>query len=462
MAKRALINIFNTDGIIDFAKALTEKAGFSIVATEKTRNFLAENGIQTEEFNWDNVNFDIYIINFETFDKYQTKDMELQTILNQIDNVGFSLLEKAVKNFENSIILTNPNQYEEILPQIISDEILSKETLLKEAVMLNCRIHLSLLNVLDNENQYLSLAESKTYNLLHGENPYQKAFLYSHSKNISYDILTENTLSYDDITNINLATSIAAEFYDVSATVLTKSGLVCSAALGSDVESAFNKAIDCDPISVFGSSAAFTKAIDEKFAKTLSTMKLKIISAPDFSTQAIEILQVVGTKLIKINTPLKDFKKYLNNEIKITPFGILSQQANTMDLLKDSFKLVTKKKPTTEIIEDMVFGWKVAKFARSKSATVVKDLKTTGISQGQTNLIEAIDIALDKACEKSKDAILVTDGEINTIEAIQDAAQGRIAGIICAGCGNKKTEITALADKYEITMITTGLKQYKQ
>ena len=461
MAKRALINIFNTDGIIDFAKSLTEKAGFSVTATEKARKFLAENGIQTEEFDWNNADFDVYVINFDTFDKYQNKDMELQTILNQIDNIGFSLLEKAVKNFEKSIILTNPNQYKSVLSEIISGDISSKENLLKEAIMLNCQIHSSLLNVLNNENQYLSLTANKATDLLHGENPYQKASLYAH-KTVSYDIISEDALSYNDLTDINLATAIAAEFYDVSAAILTKLGLTCAAALGSDAESAFNKAIDCDPISVFGSAAAFTRPIDEKFAKTLSTMKLKIISAPDFSTQATEILQSVGTKLIKINTPLKDFKKYLNNEIKVTPFGILSQQANTMDLLKDSFKLVTKKKPTTEIIEDMVFGWKVAKYTRSKSALVVKDLKTTGISQGQTNLIEAIDIALDKACEKSKDAILVTDGEINTIEAIQDSAQGRIAGIICAGCGSKKAEITALADKYEITMITTGLKQYKQ
>ena len=109
----------------------------------------------------------------------------------------------------------------------------------------------------------------------------------------------------------------------------------------------------------------------------------------------------------------------------------------------------------------MVFAWKVAKHARSNAAVVVKDLRTVGISQGQANRLEAIDIALDKACENSKDAILATDGFISSIESIQDAAQGRIAAIIQPGGSPKDKEIIKTADKYELTMIMTGIRQFK-
>ena len=109
----------------------------------------------------------------------------------------------------------------------------------------------------------------------------------------------------------------------------------------------------------------------------------------------------------------------------------------------------------------MVFAWKVSKYTRSNSAVVVKNMRTVGISQGQPNRIDAIDSALDKACENSKDAVLATDGFISTIDGIYDAAQARIAGIIQPAGSKRDKEVVAAVDKYEMTMITTGLRQFK-
>ena len=151
----------------------------------------------------------------------------------------------------------------------------------------------------------------------------------------------------------------------------------------------------------------------------------------------------------------------MKNQITITPFGTLVQEPNTAELNTNSFKVVTKKKPTTEQVEDMVFGWKVSKYTRSNSAIVVKDLKTVGISQGQANRVEAVDIALDKACENSKDAVLVTDGAIRTKDIILDAAQARIAAILQPAGTKKDKEIFDVADKYELTMVRTLLREFK-
>ena len=137
------------------------------------------------------------------------------------------------------------------------------------------------------------------------------------------------------------------------------------------------------------------------------------------------------------------------------------QEANKSQLEKDSFKVVSKKKPTTEMVEDMIFAWKVSKHTRSNSAVIVKDLKTVGICQGETARIDAIEKALDRACENSKDAILSTDGSISAADGIQAAIQGRIAGIIQPGGSLKDKEMIKLADKYELVMITTGIRQFR-
>lgn len=462
MTKKALINIFNTDGIIDFVKGLSEQAEYNVVATDICYNYLIENGIQAEKFDGNNSVFDIYIINFESFKKFQNKEMATESVLQQVDNIGFSLLENAVKNFKQNIIITSPSQYKEVLYQIVSGDIDFdiKEKLLQEAIMLVCKIHSELLSVLSKNNEYIAIAEKKTIPLSQGENPYQNAGLYS-GNNIDYDVFSNEALTFNNILDVNLATAIASEFYDVNCAVITRHGLLCAAALGSDLENAFNKAIDCDPLSVSGAVVAFTQKISESFAQMLISMRVKIVIAPNFDEKSLELFQMNNIKVIKINTPLKDYKKYLGKEILITPFGLISQDANSIELEKNSFNLLTKKKPTTEMVEDMVFGWKVAKYTRSKSAVVVKDLRTTGISQGQNNIVEAVDIALNKACENSKDAVLIVDSAINTVDVINDAVQGRISGIIYPGSKMKVKEITSAADKYDLVMIKTGITQFR-
>lgn len=305
----------------------------------------------------------------------------------------------------------------------------------------------------------------KLQDLRYGENPHQKAGLYSTGKEIDYEVLWGKELSYNNILDITSAVNIVSEFYDVPAVSIIKHTAPCGVALGKDISDAYQKAFDCDPISAFGGIVAFSQKVNVEIAKHLNSVFLEVVIAPDFEEEALEILQgKKNLRIVKLNTPLKDYKAGVNGvveEVKITPFGVLIQDSDKKDLDKDSFKVVTKTKPTAEQIEDAIFAWKVAKHAKSNAIVIAKDFKTIAIGQGQTSRICSMEWALNYACDGSKDAVIASDGFFPAIDNIQSAAQGRIALIIQPGGSIKDKDVIEEADKYNIAMITTGMRHFK-
>ena len=191
-------------------------------------------------------------------------------------------------------------------------------------------------------------------------------------------------------------------------------------------------------------------------------MFLEVLVAPDFEPEALEILkQKKNLRLIKLITPLRLYKTLVQKEIKVTPFGTLIQDIDAKELDKDTFKVVSKKKPTAEMIEDMVFAWKVCKHVKSNAIVIAKDFKTLAICGGQTSRVDAMETALNRACDGAKEAVAASDGFFPAIDNIQAAAQCRIAGLIQPGGSIKDKEVIAAADKYDMVMITTGIRHFR-
>ncbi len=300
------------------------------------------------------------------------------------------------------------------------------------------------------------------YLLRYGENPHQEASLYINNSTIDYEVLNGKALSYNNISDMTVCTNILSEFYDVCACVVVKHTTPCAVALGENIQQAWLKALDCDPLSSFESVVGFSQVINEELAKELSSVPLDCIIAPDYTPKALAILQTnENLIIIRLNTPLNEYKNYLSEEIKNTPFGILVQTPDRGELDKDNFKVVTKTKPSAEMVEDMIFAWKVAKHSKSNAIVIAKDFKTLGIGQGQTNMIDAFELALNKACDGSKDAVAACDGILPAIDNIYAAAQGRISAIIQTGGSLKDDEIIKAADKYNISVITTKMRHFR-
>lgn len=312
-----------------------------------------------------------------------------------------------------------------------------------------------------NDN-YEKLFDTEPQLLKYGENPHQKAFLYQTEYNVQFEDINNKELSYNNILDINCATRLAAEFYDVNAAIIVKHNTPCGVALGKSLNEAYLKAFDTDPISTFGATIALTQKVDKEIAKHASSVFLDALIAPDFDPDALEILtKNENLSIIKLSTPLKTIRTMQEQEIIVTPFGTLVQESDNKELDKDTFKVVTKTKPDAEMIEDMVFAWKIAKHVKTNAVVVAKDFKTLSIVGGQTSRVDAVETALNRACDGAKKAVIACDGFIPAIDSIQAAAQCRISGIIQTGGGNKEKEVIDAANKYEIAMITTDIRHFK-
>ena len=295
-----------------------------------------------------------------------------------------------------------------------------------------------------------------------GENSQQSACLYKNESSLDWELLNGSELTYINYLNMTTMVEILGEFFDVFATVLTQKSLICGAALGKTLADSYAKAVDCNPVGAINSCVGFSKIVDERTAKKIAQSQFELVMAIGYDKDALEILKKNETlKIVKINTPLEEVKISVSQELKITPFGILEQDSDRADFKKDSFKVQTKKKPEQEQLEDAIFAFKIAKYAKSNAVVIAKDFKVISIGQGEVSFAEACQSAMDYACDSTKDAVLATDGAFSTTDVINAAARGRIALIIETGGTINDKKIIEQCDKDEISLVTTGIEHFR-
>lgn len=280
-----------------------------------------------------------------------------------------------------------------------------------------------------------------------GANSHQTASIEKNEKMIDYS--SSKPLSFLDIMSIERGLNVISEFFDVNAVVTTSNTGICAVALGKSLEEAILSAIDGNPIDFLNSNVIVSAEVDSDVVKMLKNSN--IIVAPKFTKNAIEFMETHDIGYVTINTPLKEYKKFLSNIVHTTPLGTLIQTPNLSELDKDMFKVVSKVKPTVEQIEDAVFAWKIAKHAKSQAIVIAKDLKTSAISQGlQGSFVE---YALNYSCEMAKESVMASDMPL-TVHDINAAVQNRI-GLIIVPTASK--EVIETVDKYNVALIVTGI-----
>lgn len=501
MKKRAYISVYDKENI-EFAAKKLINLGYEILSTGNTYNYLKEKGIDAIESSTvtgfrellsgkvkslhpeifagiladkdeaKTLNFppiSVVIVNLYPFEEYAQQNAETQTLIKNIDIGGVALLRAGAKNYQNVVVITDKKDYE-IDFENIDDK--TRENLALKVFLKTSKydglIFEALSKKFADENEetlpdYLNYSLIKKQNLRYGENPHQKAALYDFGEQlVDYEVLGGKELSYNNIVDVTAALNIVSEFFDVNAAVIIKHTNPSGVALGKTLEEAWDRALDCDPLSAFGGIVAFSKKVDLNIAQKLTKMFLEVVIAPDFEEGAIEQFKTKkNLRIIKINTPLEKYKQFAEKEIKLTPFGALVQDKDIKELDVETFKVVTKEKPTAEMIEDMVFAQKIAKHLKSNAIVIAKDLKTIGICGGQTSRVGAVEIALMRVTDSAKDAILASDGFFPATDNITVAAQHRIKGIIQPGGSIKDKEVIDLADKLNICMITTGIRHFK-
>jgi len=510
--KRALISVSDKKGVVEFAKELV-KLGYEIVSTGGTFSALQKAGVkvvnvsditgfqecldgrvktlhpvvhagilamrgnpehmkQLEELGIDTI--DVVAVNLYPFKATIEKPgVGLHEAIENIDIGGPTMLRSAAKNYQDVYVICDPADYTLVTEELKSGKpSLDTKFRLMYKVYQHTAVYDTLISTYLREKigidfpDQITFAYEKKQDLRYGENPAQRAAFYKEcycypGSLIEAEQLMGKELSYNNINDTNGALDLLREFQEPAA-VACKHANPCGVGVAEDIYNAYLAAYNSDPVSIFGGIVAVNFAVEKKTAEEMVKTFLEIVVAPDFSPEAVAVFaeKRKNARLLRlpsINSPVKkgtyDMKKVVG--------GLLVQDYDNMLYDESDFKVVTAKQPTAEEIKAMIFGYKVVKHTKSNAIVVNNASCTLGVGMGQTNRIQAAELALSHAGDKAKGAVLASDAFFPFPDCVEAAAKYGISAIIQPGGSvNDKLSIEA-CDKLGIAMVFCGSRHFK-
>lgn len=414
---------------------------------------------------------DLVIVNLYPFEETIKKDCSFKDAIENIDIGGPTMIRAAAKNFQDVVVLSDPNDYEKITREWDLNDGISYETrknLSQKVFKLMADYNKTISNYLEGSTEKINDYNfSKSTVLRYGENPHQSASLLTfenlQNKNIANaDILQGKELSYNNIVDADAAWECVRELSN-SGCVIVKHANPCGVAEANSISKAYDLAFKTDPTSAFGGIIAFNQTVDSDTAKVINERQfVEVIIAPDYEKEAIEeFSKKKNIRVLKVD--LKQDNPYPGT-IKKVSGGILIQDDDLKKINSEQLKCVSKRNPTDHEIEDLIFAWKVAKFVKSNAIVYVKDKQTIGIGAGQMSRVISAEIANLKAHEEGlevKNAVMASDAFFPFRDGIDKAASSGIAAIIQPGGSIRDDEVIAAADEHDIAMLFTGVRHFR-
>lgn len=501
MKKRALISVFDKDGVLDFAKFLVSK-DVEIVSTGGTYRYLKENGIDVIEIN-EVTNFpemldgrvktlhplvhagilairddeehmntlkernihtiDYVVVNLYPFFEKVKEDLTFEEKVEFIDIGGPTMLRAAAKNFQDVVVISNKNDYAKVMEEINEHNEVSykfKKKLAGKVFNLMSAYDAAISNFMlaDDEEEYpeyLSVSYKRMQSLRYGENSHQSAAVYSSTMldgaMNTFETLNGKELSYNNFKDVDIAWKCANEF-DEPACCALKHNTPCGVAVGNDSYEAYMKAYEVDPTSIFGGIIGFNRKVDKKTAEEMVKIFLEVVAAPDYDDDALEVLKSKkNLRVLKFNNVPKA-EKYM-----VTVDGAMLVQEEDRKLV-DEIKVVTEKAPTDEEMKDLLFGMKVVKYVKSNAIVTAHNGVAVGIGGGQVNRIWPTEDAL----KRGKGAtILASDAFFPFRDVVDEAAKYGIKAIVQPGGSMRDQESIDACNEHGIAMIFTGYRHFK-
>ncbi|MDW5298952.1 MAG: bifunctional phosphoribosylaminoimidazolecarboxamide formyltransferase/IMP cyclohydrolase [Sedimentibacter sp.] len=516
---RALISVSDKTGIVEFAKKLQE-LGVEIISTGGTHKTLENAGVkvigisevtgfpecldgrvktlhpkihagllairsnpehmkQLADLNIDTI--DIVVVNLYPFKQTILKDdVTRQEAIENIDIGGPTMLRSAAKNYQDVAVVVDPRDYDKIIDEIKTNKEVSIDTkfYLCSKVFAHTANYDSLIAAyMKNERKDYDLPETftmtfeKVQDMRYGENPHQKAAFYKEVRKAdgllaSAVQLHGKELSFNNINDTNGALELLKEFSEPTV-VACKHSNPCGVGTGDTVYEAYIKAFNADPTSIFGGIVVMNREVDEKTAEEINKIFVEIVVAPSYSEKALEILK--SKKNIRLLLIENIMKKQDENayDLKKVAGGILVQTIDSK-LLSDEeeLKTATQKSPSEQEMKDLMMAWKIVKHTKSNAITIVKNGQSIGIGPGQVNRIWACKQAIEHAVEflgedSLKGAALASDAYFPFSDSVEAAAKAGITSIIQPGGSIKDNDSIEACDKYNISMLFTGMRHFK-
>ena len=415
-------------------------------------------------------NIDLVIINFYPFEATIKKTKNHKKIIENIDVGGPTMVRSAAKNYNDVAVITSSDQYDELIQELNK---------YKGCTSLNFREKLS--KIAFSETAYYDSIISNYFNkrtktifpdkkifhgnlkeqLRYGENPHQKSAIYSIGSNNNLKQIHGKKLSYNNYNDMYAALTISKSLPKNKGTVIVKHANPCGvSAINNHLES-YRSALSCDPVSAFGGIVSCNFKVTKQLAVELNKLFLEVIIANGFNSDAIKILNK------KKNLRLIDGTNYISEEpFKFVSFNqdILAQSEDNNIFTKKNFKVVSKKKPTSKQIADLIFAFNVCRYVKSNAIVLASNKTTMGIGSGQPSRLDSCQIAINKMKKfklKSDNLVAASDAFFPFVDGIEKLIQSGVRAVVQPSGSIRDKEIISFANETDTVLLFSRTRHFK-
>ncbi|HPE20994.1 MAG TPA: bifunctional phosphoribosylaminoimidazolecarboxamide formyltransferase/IMP cyclohydrolase [Candidatus Mcinerneyibacteriales bacterium] len=509
--KRALISVWDKEGLVPFAQTLTEK-GWEIISTGGTFRLLEESGIpctqvseitgfpeildgrvktlhpkihggllavreKKEHMTELDINgispIDMVVVNLYPFESVSARpDVSEEEAIEMIDIGGPSMIRSAAKNYKDVIVLCHPGQYAEAARFISEGKEIPLETrrkLAAEVFKRTSAYDAAIVNYLENDEfpEQLLIKGEKVQELRYGENPHQKGGVYrlnpdDTSSLVNAEILWGKPLSYNNLMDAEACLNLTYSFQEPLCTIMKHSN-PCGVGIHEKAALAYKRALATDPISAYGGIVGFNREINEEAARELSTAFVEVLIAPGYTEEALAILKKKKNLRI-IRVPLEDFGRFKYMEYRSIRGGLLVQEIDDYIVSPRELKIVTKKKVDDKEVKNLLFAWNVVKTVKSNAIVLADETGTVGVGAGQMSRVDSVRFAIEKAEQaglKIKGCVLASDAFFPFRDSIDEAHRLGIKAVIQPGGSIRDKEVIEACDEHGMAMVFTGIRHFR-
>ncbi len=499
--KNALVSVYHKDGLDEILTKLHQE-GVSFISTGGTQEFIESlgypcksvesltgypsilggrvktlhpkvfGGILTRRDNESDVKqiaeyeipeIDLVIVDLYPFRETVASGADEQSIIEKIDIGGISLIRGAAKNFKDVLIVASKDQYAPLYDLLCEKgaetTIEERKWFAKEAFAVSSGYDSAIFNYFDGTaGSVFRCAVDNPKALRYGENPHQKGFFYGDFEAM-FEQLQGKEISYNNLLDIDAAVTLISEFDEITFAVL-KHNNACGIASRPTVLEAWNEALAGDPVSAFGGVLITNGVIDKAAAEEINKIFFEVVIAPDYDTDALEILMQKKNRIILIQ------KTNVQNTLQFRSLlnGVLAQDNDLSIQTEADLKPATNKKPTSNEIEDLLFANKLVKNTKSNAIILVKNKQLCASGVGQTSRVDALKQAIEKAASFGFDlngAVMASDAFFPFPDCVEIAGNAGITAVVQPG-GSIKDELSIeYCNQHNISMVMTGVRHFK-
>lgn len=520
MKRAALISVSDRTNLDKIARAL-KNAGLELLATTGSAKYLSEQGIPTssiEDYTGQKeildgrvktlhpkihagllakrsspehmkqleeegiMPIDVAVVNLYPFEKGLESDAakDPKKMVELVDIGGPTMIRAAAKNFSGVVPLLDPNDYDQVI-KALEQKTASQSAFEAVPAELRQQLSVKVFTWLGNYNlqiaKYFSrmageldefpgvdgLVLTKEQSLRYGENPHQKGAYYKDLSAAprSWKQYQGKELSYNNFLDFDAAIKVLKTFKNAKPTVAILKHLnPCGVATADDLITALTNAKKSDPRSHFGGILGFNSAVDENAALAVAEDFAEIVVAPEYSEKALEVFsKKKNLRVIKI-----DLEQPLGREIRSVQDGILIQQSDVQISSVHEAKVVSKKQPTKEMLENLQFAWNICAHVKSNAITIAKDNMLLACGAGQMSRIDSLEVAMMKCAvhgHDTKGAVAASDAFFPFFDCLEIMAAKGIAAVIAPSGAKRDPEVIECADKLGLVLLFAGDRHFR-